>query len=304
MFNRGKMNRLLTAGMKTEFMKGRDTITPIWDSFAMEISSDKKKEEYGWLGSTPKMHEFQGERKAYSLNEYGFTVTNKKFESTIAVDQDAIDDDLYGAILMQARMMGADSKEYYDEYAVGILEANGLCFDGQNFFDTDHSFPGGYSTSQVNYSSSSLALSATNLKTVINTMMKYLDDKQRLLNVKPKVLMVPTVLQWTAEEICSPKNITSSATTVADRLLEGKLKVVVNPYLSNTGDANAAYYVMDDNYRGLKPMVFQNRKPIQFDQLNKSTDLPVFMTDTHYYGTKARFNFGYGNWYQIYKAKG
>ncbi len=73
--------------------------------------------------------------------------------------------------------------------------------------------------------------------------------------------------------------------------------------VSNTGGgAGTPWFVFDDT-RSLLPIIFQERKKADFQQLNKPTDPNVFMQDEYLYGVKARYNVGYGLWQYIYGSK-
>ncbi|MDE0718558.1 MAG: Mu-like prophage major head subunit gpT family protein, partial [Rhodospirillaceae bacterium] len=65
---------------------------------------------------------------------------NKDFEDTIAVDRNAIEDDQYGVYSPMFRALGEAVAAHYDEMVWPLLKAGAktLCYDGQNFFDTDH----------------------------------------------------------------------------------------------------------------------------------------------------------------------
>lgn len=71
-------------------------------------------------------------------------------------------------VRMRVQGMAMAAKKSFDQELVTVIEGNGLCYDGQNFFDTDHSE--GSSGIQSNYSSSSYALAADKLKLVVTAM--------------------------------------------------------------------------------------------------------------------------------------
>ena len=55
---------------------------------AMTVTSSARDETYGWMGQFPRMREWIGdERVIQQLAAHGFTITNKKFESTVQVGQ-------------------------------------------------------------------------------------------------------------------------------------------------------------------------------------------------------------------------
>tara|TARA_R110002020_G_scaffold47651_1_gene135545 strand:+ start:5868 stop:6266 length:399 start_codon:yes stop_codon:yes gene_type:complete len=63
---------------------------------AMTVNSHTSEENYGWLGQFPMMREWIGDRQLKKLASHGFTIKNKKFESTITIKREDFDDDRYG----------------------------------------------------------------------------------------------------------------------------------------------------------------------------------------------------------------
>lgn len=290
MLNKGDIPRLLTSGLRTEFMKGAKTVTTFYQELTTEIPSTKSKEVYDWLGATPGLREWKDERQAKALLEHGFEVTNKDYEATISVNKNAMDDDQYGQIKIRVNGMGVAAKKGYDKFYVTTLEAGttSLGYDGQYFFDTDHAE--GISGSQSNYFTSK-ALTVGNAQTVISAMMQYKDDQGELVVVNPTHIMVPPALEWTARGIFEPQ--ATNGDTIANNVLRGRLKVIVNPYLTLT----TTWYVMDLSWP-MKPIIFQNRKPLTFD----TDEGHLFNHKEIKYGVDARFSFGYADWRYIARA--
>lgn len=106
-----------------------------------EFSTDQKSEEYKWLGMVPKMREWIGGRHAVGFRENGITIENRHFEATIEFDVDDMRRDKTGQIDIR---LGELADTYVDHWAdlLAVLINNGetgLCYDGQYFYDTDHS---------------------------------------------------------------------------------------------------------------------------------------------------------------------
>jgi len=289
MLNKGDIPRLLTSGLRTEFMKGVKTVKTVYDQLTTEIPSTKSEEIYDWLGSTPRLREWKDERQAKAILEHGFTLKNKDYEATISVNKNALDDDQYGQIKIRVNGMGVSAKKGYDEFFVTALEAGTttLGYDGQYFFDTDHSE--GASGTQANYATST-ALSVANAKVVISAMMMFKDDVGGLVGINPTHIMVPPALEWTAREIFDPKG---TGDTNANTSLKGRLEIIVNPYLTLT----TTWYVFDLSWP-VKPLIFQNRKALTFD----TEDGAEFDRKEIKYGIDARFAFGYADWRYAYRA--
>lgn len=306
MFTRRDAIRLLTPGLRTEFMKAFNseaaTKKLIYPMVTTEMPSTASKEDYGWLGNTPRLREWKSERAPKALLESGFELVNKHYEASISVDSDLIDDDKTGGVKMKVSAMGVTNRQDYDLLFTEVVEAGTttICYDGQYFFDTDHQE--GSSPNQSNYSASGMALTAPNVKTIISAMEAYVDDTGRESKITPTHIMVPTVLKWKALSLFKPS--AAQASTDPDiAVLAGALEVIVNPNLSNSGGANAAYYILDLS-GPIMPFIFQNRQPIKFAALDQDDDHDNFMRREIYYGTDARLAFGFGDWRLAYKAKG
>ena len=297
-----EVQRLLKSGLQTTFMKSYDAIETYYQDIVTQVPSTKSSEEYGWLGDTDELREWNGERLPKALKEYGFTIKNKKYESSIRVDQDAIDDDQYGQIVMRVTQMGSGAKRSYDKQLVAVIEAgqSTVCYDGQNFFDTDHQE--GKSPVQSNLFLSA-PLSATAAKNIITAMEQYQTDAGAFSGIRVTHLMVPSVLEWLAKELFDP-SVVAVSTDPAKVVLRGRVKVMVNPYLNGSAGANAPYYFMDLS-GAIKPFIFQIRKPLKFDQVTtQDPDTNAFMTDSNLYGVAGRHAFGFGDWRMCAKGTG
>lgn len=275
---------------------------------SITVPSTKNKESYAWLGQLPKMREWLSERVLNGLLEHDFEIINKDFESTLEVDRNAIDDDQYGQVKVQAQMLGQEARRYYDEYFVSILEGNGLCYDGQNFFDTDHSE--GDSGTQSNapaaaagYDVASAANAITVLNLVSNAMSQFKGDKGKHLGAKVTHVLVPTSLEWRFREAFDPQ-FSGPGETSSTKTHKGRVQVIVSEFLTNdaTTEHSPVYWL--DLSKPIKPFVFQNRKNPEFVALDKPDSYENFMRKKILYGIDARFNMGFGLWQLAYKTVG
>lgn len=306
---RADIPNLLTSGLRQEFMKGYETPQPdIYKQVCMEVPSGKDREIYAWLGSTPKMTEWLDERKLKGMLEHTFTITNKDFEASIEVDRNALEDDQYGQIQIRAQQLGLEAKRFYDEYLATIIEANGVCYDGQNFFDTDHSE--GDSGTQDNaptaasgYVVASAANVLTVLKLVSSAMAQFKDDKGKHAGIRPTHVMIPTGLEWVFKEALDPM-FRGGGETSATNWAKGALGIIVNPFLANAATVSHSYVYWLDLSKPVKPFIFQNRKAPEFVSLDKPDSYELFMRKRIIYGVDSRFNMGFGDWKLAYRTKG
>ncbi|MAS94370.1 MAG: hypothetical protein CMO55_14320 [Verrucomicrobiales bacterium] len=135
---------LVFKGFKTVYTDAFLEAPVHWDKIAMQVSSTGRDETYGWLGQFPQLREWIGPRHVKSLQAHKFTITNRKFESTVSIGRADIADDRLGVFKPSFSEMGQSARRHPEELVMGLL-AKGFGetgFDGQNFFDTDHPVAG------------------------------------------------------------------------------------------------------------------------------------------------------------------
>lgn len=70
--------------------------------------------------------------------------------------------------------------------------------------------------------------------------------------------------------------------------------------VSNLTTGTGPAWFLLDTTRAIKPLVYQQRKPMQFTYMNKPTDTNVFMEKQYIYGVDGRANAGYAFWQMAY----
>ena len=137
--NSGNLRTLYTA-FNAAFRDGFGQAPADHAPCTMDGTSMTSEEEYGWLGQWPGMKEWVGERVLKGIAEHSYTIRNRKFESTIEVERDNIEDDHYGVYTPMFAEMGRAAAAHPCELVFGALKDGFAtpCYDGQYFFDTDH----------------------------------------------------------------------------------------------------------------------------------------------------------------------
>jgi len=302
MIVRSDIPKLLLAGMRTEFMQAFTTAEKMYPILTTEISSVKDQETYPWLGAVPKMREWTDERVPKGLREHNFTVPNRDWEASIAVDRNAIDDEQYGQISIRVKELTVEAARFFDELIFTLLpegintsgSAGSLyenkavsCYDGKAYFATNHSE--GNSGTQSNRGSTSLAAPA--LQAAITAMRKFKDDEGKPSHVKPNILVTSPDLEWSALEILNSATFASTtAATSAINTLKGRLQLVTNDYLTDTNN----WYLFDTT-RPVKPILLQMRKTPVFSDLTSNTE-SAFMRKKMYFGVDWRGAAAFGDW--------
>ncbi|WP_282094322.1 Mu-like prophage major head subunit gpT family protein [Epibacterium ulvae] len=134
--------RLLWTGAKKQFNAGYEAMAAksFYKDVCTVVTSEDEKETYDWLGDAPEMREWIGSRVVKDIKSHGYEITNVEFESTIAVKARDIKNDRLGTYNPRFRRLGESAARKPDQMVRDLI-VNGdsqLCYDGQNFFDTDH----------------------------------------------------------------------------------------------------------------------------------------------------------------------
>ena len=132
----------LTTGFRKEYQSAFDAAMPEvqYTKLATVVPSTTKSNTYGWLGDFPDYREWIGDRVIKDMAAHGYAIENKDFESTVGVKRPDIEDDNIGIYAPMMAHMGQMSARFPDKLVFDLLKAGAstLCYDGQNFFDTDH----------------------------------------------------------------------------------------------------------------------------------------------------------------------
>lgn len=130
----------LRDGFQTSFQEGMGQAEAQHGRVATTVNSTNAQEKYGWMGKLPNVREWLGPRAVQNLMEHDYTIRNKAFELTIGVDRDDISDDNLGIYSPLFREMGMSVGAHPSTQVYGLMAAGfaTLCYDGQNYFDTDH----------------------------------------------------------------------------------------------------------------------------------------------------------------------
>jgi len=281
------------------------------DLVSVHFDSDQASETYKWLGMVPAMREWIGGRQAKGFRENGITIENKTFEATLNILSDWIRRDKTGQIDIRIaelaqRAVGHWGKLLSTLILNGTGSTSGLCYDGQYFFDSDHSE--GESGTQKNLLTSSevAALDVTTATTptvteaikailgVIAYMLGYKDDQGEPMNSEAKNFIVQTsVTLWpylVHATLGEPGNVNESNVLKALKKEGFEVSVVPNPRLTFT--TQFAVFRTD---APAKALIRQEEEKISVGAKAEGSEFE-FDNNMHQYGIKAVRNVGYGYW--------
>lgn len=136
------------------FRNGLSLAQPQLAPLAMRVASSTRTQHYPFLGMAPSLREWLGDRVVKSLGAYEYSLTNRKFESTIAVKRDDIEDDLTGTLSPVFEEMGRMAALHPDQLIAEAITANPVGYDGVALFSTAHPHEDGTTQSNLDNSNS------------------------------------------------------------------------------------------------------------------------------------------------------
>ena len=285
----------LDLSYSTAFNKAFAEVVTHWQEVAMLTRSATGETSYKWLGNFPMMKEWIGERELQKMAAYGYSIRNKKWENTISIPRDDIEDDQYGVYVSQFEILGESAAIHPETLVFGAMK-NGFKekgYDGAAFYSSDHAY--GKDGKEKASNLSDVELSEASFSAARASMMMLKADNGKSLNIIPNLLVVSPANEEKADWILNADYHNGSSNT-----LKGKAKVLVSTELSDCPDA---WFLLDAR-RKIKPFIYQVRKEIKMTALTKDTDENVFMRDEFIWGADGRSNVGYSFWQLAYGSTG
>ncbi len=276
----------LYRGFKVLFNDAFNKAQPTYETFTMVVQSNNKKETYVWLTQAfPQLKEWVGPRDIKNLEASDWTIKNKKFEGSVSIPEDDVEDDTYNLYNPLFESMGHAAKMHPDKLAYDLLN-NGFtqkCFDGKNFFDTTHSFGSNKSTKKLTSTYYGQALAALGrVKTYNNENL--FDGSEKL------TLVTGPELEETAKTILTAQFLSVAAGSTQDNPWKGTAQ-----YLKSSRITSSTAWFIVVEFVGLKPLIFQKRRAPRFVTKTNAQDSDiVFMTGDFVYGVDYRGNAGFG----------
>lgn len=292
--------RAFSATVKTVFEEAFEAQSGVWNELATLVPSEGPIEEYGWLSELPLMREFTDERVIKSLGEYGYTLRNRKFEATIAVAREVLEDDRAGQVAMRIRSMAEAASAHYDQLLFALIAGadTALGYDGKPFYCDDHA---GGKEGELISNRSELPLTSQNLEFVLTAMARIPLPNGEPMRVTPTHLLVGPELRFAAKRLLGAAFVPGSGGAQVANPLQNELKLIVSPRLTEPSE----WHVLDCS-SAVKPFLIQQRIAPEFTALDGSDGEgeSSFLRDEFLYGVRSRDNAGLGLWQYAYKCVG
>jgi len=276
-------------------------------NISMLFTSDQDSETYKWLGQSPAMREWVGGRNAKGFLENGLTITNKHYESTMEVMVRELRRDKTGQVMARIRDLAQRTNSHWASL-LSTLILNGTsttCYDGQFFYDTDHT-EGNNTTSQSNDITTDISAlpvvtagttTAPSIEEAQQSVMKsvaqilsFKDNENEPMNESARqfLVMVPTPLYIPfSKAMTMPVSPDLNTQALPSGL---SVDVVMNPRLTGTDD----FYTFRTDGE-VKPFIRQQETDVDLKAKAEGSEYE-FDNDAHQYGVDTWRNVGYGYW--------
>jgi phage major head subunit gpT-like protein len=291
----------LFKGYRTFFLEAYQGAKTTWDQIALRTPSTAAVEIYHWLGSVPGMRELVGDVAIQNLSASNYSISNKEFESTVAVKQSDIERDTYGIYNPLMESMGLAARQHQDQLVAGLL-INGfdtLDYTGKNFFDTNKKHEPGNSKSTLFSNKLTGALTPENFSAARALIKGRTNAAGRPMGLGIKLqLIVPPALESEARQILQADFIqqtASNAGTIAaaaavSNVNKGTAELIVWPQLAGS---DTSWFLLETAFP-VRPLILQVEKEPTFESLTNPDSDHVFKRHEFLYQSYGRYNAGYG----------
>lgn len=291
-----------------------DGIDGSWaPNLVQRIDTDKETETYRWLGAAPPLREWRGYRLYQPLGRYTMSITNVKYEASLRFDLDDLrrtfkSGNQIPTVLAEMAAKAARHPELLLSNLVidGDTTTSGLAYDGQQFFDTDHS-EGNSGTQKNDLTATEVPAAdvttttaptatewANTLIQTIGYMYGLKDDQGDPINGDARnfVVMVGTSSLYAGLVQAIGLNSLASG---ADNPLRAMSGINITPIFNPRRSAATAEFDIFRTDGNVKPFIHQVEVPLTTSMVGAGSNTE-FEEDAHKFGIKLVEGAGYGYW--------
>lgn len=278
------------------------------DACSNYFTSDQDSETYAFLGMPPALREWIGGRQAKGFMSDGITIANKHYEATIEFALKDMRRDKTGQI--QARIAEfAQRGQSHFASLLSTLIVNGAaaeCYDGQYFFDTDHSEgSSGTLDNDITTDISAVPAEVHGVVTApskeemlfaitksISQFFTFKDDRGEPINEDAKsfLVMVPVGLAESARAAVSKLNVIGPGMVSLDGY---NVSLAINPRLTSASWTDEFVTFRTDG--SIKPLIRQEETAPALKVKGEESEF-AFDNDAIQIGIDTWRNVGYGRW--------
>jgi phage major head subunit gpT-like protein len=279
------------------------------NGLANMFNSDQASETYAFLGQSPAMREWIAGRQAKGFRQDALVIVNKHYEATIEVQKKDLRRDKTGQIEARIQEFSDRSQTHWASLLSTLLinGATTVCYDGQYYFDTDHSE--GSSGTQSNKITVDISTLPTAVHGVITApsveemqqailagiaqILSFKDDRGEPMNENARAftVMVPVSLYLTAIAATSALTTAALQQNLNPNLIANlQVNVEMNPRLTWTDT-----FSVHRTDSPIKGFIRQTEQDVELKAKAEGSEFE-FDNDAWQFGIDAWRGVGYGYW--------
>lgn len=279
----------LEVAARTGLLSAKPNMDMPWRRVAMEVALSARETTLVDLGNVPAPT--QKAQVVQEMIEKTLTISPQDWYVTLSISGNQLDDDQTGDLLRKIQDLRPAFDRHINSRVFTVLNAGdgqtyGACYDGQDFFDSDHADKGAhYTTSQDN--ENTLALSVANFTTVWVAAQGFVDDQGEYTNYNYDLLVCNPSLNTVAANIVgNPHEYGVSNLNINP--YQGRLSYITTPYFDTS-----AWHLIASN-ESTKPLIVGVKKQPQLNDMWFDAQQPD--GGRHYFQYHGRYVVVYGDW--------
>lgn len=249
-----------------------------WMQFTSRLRSTKEIESYDWFGTTPVMQDTtHGELQLAELHKYAYTRTNRVYQAGFAIKREAMDDDSLGLLPPRVTQLAQEGARFPGQLVLALFETPGTAYDGTAFFADARTIGDSANIdNEVEVTSAAAVPTIAEFQSYLAQaqarMLKFQDDKGRVMNIRGDTIVVPAEILQVAWQALSGSGTPGSVSPVAPITDNGIVQaggyaLYCNPQLTDVND----WYLL--HTRGaVKPFFWQERVAPRMESTPTSGD--------------------------------
>jgi phage major head subunit gpT-like protein len=259
------------------------------EALVTEFPNNSDFLDLSWLGAPPAMKEWIDEKSVEGLRRFRYLITNKEWETTLAMKRTAIERDQLGLYKPQIQDMAIVAKVHLASLVSALLTGGeaGLAFDGVEYFDNTRSIgDSGNIDNLLAGTGVTQATFAADFAAARAALLSFKNDRGEPANpVLDLIAVVPGGLQYVAEQTFNASIISNTS-----NVLMSAAKVAVDPRMAAT-DATDWYLL--NVFGPIKPLAMSMVNRGAFKALDSPTSDHVFKKAEFLYSVEGTYNGGY-----------
>ncbi len=300
---RAAADDLLQVGLDEVLFQKYKEIDPVYAKlFDVRGSHRKFEQTTGFSGFGSLAQKNEGSPITYDDPYLGYktTYTHNTYGLGFRVTQEMQQDDLYDVIKRMPAALADTVVRFKDTQCANVFN-NGFTSvatsapwisgnDGVTLFATNHPLSGG--GTYQNILTTAADLSVTSLEEALYTMRLTVDDRNALVDLNPRYLLIPPQLERTAYELVKSTGRPDTANRADNWLNTQNLQILVWNRLTDT---NAWFLLTEKSQHNL---LYYNRMELETDSDRD------FNTKDFLYSVTTRFSVGWADWRGVFGTPG